>query len=251
MAVPLSVQLYSAREEMSQDVLGTLKQIASFGYAGVEPAGFYDLTPADFRKAVEDLGMKISSQHGPNINADNFDEVVECHKTLGLDLVSHMGFGGNTTLDELKAEAENINAMCDKLEVLGMTMFMHNHDGEFRAMFDGKSLFDTVFEMCPKLQTETDIYWVQVGGADPAAVIRQYGSRMPLMHVKDGMIDPKSPMKPVGQGKVDIAACLNAAEGSALRWAVVELDEAEGCMMDALKQSAEFLLSNGLAVGTK
>jgi sugar phosphate isomerase/epimerase len=251
MAVPISVQLYSARNEMAEDVLGTLKKIASFGYAGVEPAGFYDLTPADFRKAVEDMGMKISSQHGPNVTAENFNEVVECSQTLGIDLVSHMGFGGGTTMDDLKAEADVINAMCDKLEAVGMSMFMHNHDAEFSTMFDGKRLFDVLFDMCPKLQTETDIYWVKVGQSDPVEVVKQYGSRMPLMHVKDGMVDPKFPMKPAGQGVIDIAGCLKAAEGGALRWAVVELDEAEGDMMDALKQSCEFLTGNGLALGTK
>ena len=248
--VPISVQLYSAREEMSADLMGTLKQIAEMGYAGVEPAGFYDLSAADFRKAVEDLGMKISSAHGPNVMED-FDVAVQTAKDLGVNTVSHMGFGGKTTLEQLKTAAADINVVCDKLEAVGMTMFMHNHNGEFEAKFDGKSLFDTLFEMCPKLQTETDIYWVQVGGEDPAGVISRYKNRMPLMHVKDGPISPASPMTAVGQGKVDVAACIKAAEGGALTWAVVELDEAEGDMMEALKQSHDFLTGNGLAKGTK
>ena len=246
--VPISVQLYSVRDAMAADAMGTLKQIAEMGYAGVEPAGFGDLSAADFRKAVEDLGMTVSSSHGPDVMSD-FDGAVAAAKDLGIDMVSHMGFGGKTTLDELKAAAADINVVCDKLAAVGMTMFMHNHNGEFEAQFDGRSLFDTLFEMCPKLQTETDIYWVQVGGADPAAVISQYKSRMPLMHVKDGPISPASPMSPVGQGKVDIAGCLKAAEGGALTWAVVELDEAEGDMLDAVAQSIDFLTSNGLGTG--
>ena len=245
---PISIQLYSVREETAQDMLGTLKKIADMGYAGVEPAGFGDMTAADFRKAVEALGMQVSSSHGPDVMSD-FDGAVQSAKDLGLDTVSHMGFGGGTTLDELKAAAADINVVCDKLDAVGMSMFMHNHNGEFEAMFDGKCLFDTLFEMCPKLQTETDIYWVQVGGADPVDVISRYKSRMPLMHVKDGPISPASPMSPVGQGKVDIAGCLKAAEGGALTWAVVELDEAEGDMLDAVAQSIDFLTSNGLGTG--
>ncbi|MHC4563460.1 MAG: sugar phosphate isomerase/epimerase family protein, partial [Planctomycetota bacterium] len=151
----------------------------------------------------------------------------------------------------LKAAAADINAVCDKLEAEGMTMFMHNHNGEFEAKFDGRSLFDTLFEMCPKLQTETDIYWVQVGAADPVEVVSQYKSRMPLMHVKDGPISPASPMTAVGKGKVDVAGCLKAAEGGALRWAVVELDECDGDMLEALADSYAFLTGNGLAQGTK
>ena len=248
--VPISVQLYSVRDAMAADAMGTLKQIAEMGYAGVEPAGFGDLSAADFRKAVEDLGMTVSSSHGPDVMSD-FDGAVAAAKDLGIDMVSHMGFGGKTTLDELKAAAADINVVCDKLAAVGMTMFMHNHNGEFEAQFDGRSLFDTLFEMCPKLQTETDIYWVQVGGADPAAVISQYKSRMPLMHVKDGPISPASPMTAVGQGKVDIAGCLKAAEGGVLKWAVVELDECAGDMLEAVAQSYAFLTGNGLAKGTK
>lgn len=248
---PISVQLYSAREQMAEDVPGTLKQIAEMGYKGVEPAGFFDLTPAEFRKAVEELGMTISSSHGPDVMGDDFDQAIEAYKTLGLDMVSHMGVWQAESVDDLKAEADAINPVIDKLDALGMTMFMHNHDKEFSVKVEGRSIFDRLFELCPKLQTELDIYWVQVGGVDPVEVIKQYGSRMPLMHVKDGPVDPASPMTPVGQGKVDIAGCLKAAEGSALRWAVVELDEADRDMMVALRESCEFLISNGLATGTK
>jgi len=248
--VPISVQLYSVREQMAADARATLKRIAEIGYAGVEPAGLAEMSPADFRKAVEDLGMTVSSSHGPDVMSD-FDGTVETCKALGLDCVSHMGFGGGTSLDDLKAAGDLINAVCDKLDAVGMTMFMHNHNAEFETTFDGRRLFDVLFEMCPKLQTETDIYWVQVGGADPAEVIGQYKSRMPLMHVKDGPLDPASPMTAVGQGKVDVPACFAAAEGGALRWAVVELDEFDGDMFDALADSYAFLTSKGLAKGAK
>ncbi|MHC4985060.1 MAG: sugar phosphate isomerase/epimerase family protein, partial [Planctomycetota bacterium] len=86
----ISVQLYSVREQMAADTLGTLKRIADIGYAGVEPAGFGSLTAVDFKKAVDDLGMTVSSSHGPDVMSD-FDGAVETAKTLGINWVSHMG----------------------------------------------------------------------------------------------------------------------------------------------------------------
>ncbi len=248
---PIAVQLYSLRVEMDADAVSALKKVADMGYKGVETAGFGGMSAGEFRKAVEDLGMVICSAHDAGVKLDNFDEAVDTLKALGVNASSHMGFGGKTTLDELKAEAANINAVCDKLEGVGMSLFMHNHNGEFEAKFDGVTLFDTLFEMCPKLQTEMDVYWTQVGGVDAVAAVKQYASRMPLMHVKDGLIDPASPMMALGQGKLDIAGCLGATDPAVLKWAIVELDEVAGDMTQAIADSCTFLTSIGLAEGTK
>ena len=106
---PISVQLFSAREEAKKDFLGVLKRIAKIGYKGVEPAGFYDLKPAAFRKIVEDLGMLVSSSHGPWAQPDNLNEAADVAKTLGLDCVAG-GFGPNEfkDMDAIKKTAEKV-----------------------------------------------------------------------------------------------------------------------------------------------
>lgn len=248
---PIAVQLYSLRDQMHVNAVGTLKKVAEMGYKGVEPAGFYGMSPVEFRKVVEDLGMTICSAHGPGVTLDNFNGAVDTLKSIGLAWSSHMGFGRGASLDEVKAEADNINAVTDKLAGVGMTLFMHNHDGEFSTTFDGRTLFDVLFELCPKLLSEMDVYWTQVGGCEAVAAVRQYAARLPLMHVKDGPIDPASPMLPLGQGKMDIAGCLGAADPAVLKWAIVELDEVAGDMTQAIADSYKFLTSSGLAEGTK
>src|SRR5210317_1581272 len=92
MAKPISVQLYSLREEAKDDFVGVLKRVAEIGYTGVEPAGFYGLSPQELRSTVEDLGMKISSSHGPWANPDNLQEVIDTAGILGLDTACS-GFG--------------------------------------------------------------------------------------------------------------------------------------------------------------
>jgi len=248
---PIAVQLYSLRVEMGADAVGTLKKVAKMGYKGVETAGLAGMTPTEFRDVVEDLGMVVCSAHDFGIRLDNFNQAVDSLKALGLNWSSHMGFGRGTSLDKLKAEADNINAVCDKLQAVGMTLFMHNHNGEFETKFDGRPLFDVLFELCPKLLSEMDVYWTQVGGIDPVEAVRKYASRMPLMHIKDGPISPASPMMTLGTGKLDIAGCLSAADPDVLKWAIVELDEVAGDMTKAIADSCRFLTSKGLAKGTK
>jgi sugar phosphate isomerase/epimerase len=180
------------------------------------------------------------------VDWDNFDAAVDGCRAMGLDTICHGGFGEDTTLDEVKAEAERINAGIDKLEALGMSMFMHNHCGEFEATFDGRPLFDVVMELCPKLRTEFDVYWAQAAGADPVAVVRQYAGRMPMIHLRDGPVEPKTPQVPLGQGAVDIVGCVKATDPAVLKWAIVELCQVEGDMLDALAQSYDFLIGQGL-----
>ena len=62
---PLSVQLYSLRSYAEKDFVGVLKKVAEIGYKAVEPAGFWNLTPAEFKKIIDALGLEIYSSHSP------------------------------------------------------------------------------------------------------------------------------------------------------------------------------------------
>lgn len=245
----IATNLWTLRDVIGDDLPGTLKKVAEIGFEAVEPVDLWGHSPADFRKIVDRAGLTVCSTMDPDVNWADFDATIEGCKALGLDTVCHGGFGEDTTLDELKAEADRINAAVEKLETIGMSMFMHNHCGEFEAKFDGRPLFDVVMELCPKLRTEFDVYWAQAAGADPVAVVRQYAARMPMIHLRDGPVEPKTPQVPLGQGAVDIAGCIKATDPAVLKWIIVELCQVEGDMLDALAQSYDYLISQGLADG--
>jgi sugar phosphate isomerase/epimerase len=64
----VGVQLYSAREDMLKDAVGTLKQLAKIGYTDLESArsnkgNYYGLKPKEIRKIAKDLGMVVRSGH--------------------------------------------------------------------------------------------------------------------------------------------------------------------------------------------
>ena len=132
---PISVQLYSLRKEAEQDFVAVLKRVAAIGYKGVEPAGFWNLTPKELKKIVTDLGMEISSTHSPWVKPDNLNQVIEVAGELGIDLVA-CGFGAGDfkDLEVMKATAEKVNLMQEKLEQAGLTLFQHNHYWEFERL---------------------------------------------------------------------------------------------------------------------
>src|SRR5262245_5473634 len=66
----MGLQMYTVRDPMAKDALGTLKQIAALGYRNLETYGFdpaavtyYGMPAADFRKVLDDLGLTTTTGH--------------------------------------------------------------------------------------------------------------------------------------------------------------------------------------------
>ena len=122
---PISVQLYSLRGEAQKDFDAVLQRVADIGYKGVEPAGFYDFTPAEFRARVEDLGMVVSSSHGPWVSPDNIPEVIDTVGILGLDIAGG-GYGPNDfkDMDAIKRTADTVNGILGKLKAADIDLII-------------------------------------------------------------------------------------------------------------------------------
>lgn len=251
-AKPLSVQLYSLREECAKDFPGVLKRLADIGYAGVEPAGFYDMTPKALRAMLDDLGLKVSSSHSPWASLDTINEVIDTASILGTThMVCGYGPADFATREAIEKTAETVNAMLAKLKGTGLTLIQHNHSWEFE-MLDGELKYDIYAKLCPDVKFELDMYWVSnFGEVDAPAQIRKFAKRTPFLHVKDGPLVRDTAMLPAGKGKMDIPACIAAADPDVLKWLVVELDSFDGDMFTAVEQSHAYLTGNGLAYGRK
>lgn len=253
MKKPLSVQLYSLREEAKEDFVGVLKKVADIGYKGVEPAGLHGLSPQEFVKIVEDLGMVVSSNHGPWPNRENVNELIDTVKALGLDIaVGGYGPDDFKDMDAIKRTAETTNFIIEKLEAAGLRLALHNHFWEFE-MIDGRLAYDIFMEMCPKALCELDTYWVaNFGAVDPVEVVSRYKARTPYLHIKDGPLTCREdPMVAVGQGKMDFHKVIPAADENVLRWLIVELDRCATDMTTAVAESYAYLIGEGLAEGNK
>ncbi len=249
---PISVQLYTLREAAKTDFPGVLKKVAAMGYKGVEPAGFHNYKPAEFRKVVEDLGMKVSSSHGPGVNPDNLTEVIDTAGILGIDLVC-TGFGPDQfkDLDAIKKTADRLNPAVEKLKKAGLNVFMHNHWWEFEKVGD-RLAYDHFAELCPGVLFEIDTYWCSNFGANnPAEQVAKFKKRTPLLHIKDGPLVKGQPHVAVGQGKMKFPEVVAAADEKVLRWLIVELDECATDMFKAVEDSYKYLVSSKLGVGNK
>src|SRR5678815_13225 len=62
--LPISLQLYTVRDQTAKDFAGTIREVAKIGYRYVELAGFGNLkTAPEARKVLDDNGVKASGAH--------------------------------------------------------------------------------------------------------------------------------------------------------------------------------------------
>jgi len=249
---PVALQLYSVRQAAAQDFFGVLKTVADIGYAGVETAGLHNKPAAEVRKVVEDLGMKVCSAHMPLPTAETLQQTVDTVKALGCaTIVNGRGSKEFDSLDKVKAHAELYEKAIALLAPHGVRVAYHNHWWEM-AVLDGRLAYDELLRLAPNLKGELDVYWASNFGAqDPAKICARHKARLPLLHIKDGPLVKDQPHTAVGAGKVDIAACVAAADRKVLQWLIVELDACATDMATAVRESCVYLTSRGLGKGRK
>src|ERR1035438_7662239 len=85
---PIGLQLYSVRELLEKDLDGTLVKLKSAGIQEVEAAGYYKRTAAEFKKSLDNAGLKITSTHHPlGALLGHEDELIEYGHDIGLEFI--------------------------------------------------------------------------------------------------------------------------------------------------------------------
>ncbi len=225
----VAIQLYTLREQASQDLAGTLARLARIGYTAVEFAGFYDHAVADLRRMLDENGLRAISAHVPLSDfSGRIDGVIEDMQTLGCAWAIVPWLPPEMRgVDRLAELSDNFGAWGKQLADAGLRFAYHNHDFEFaQKLPDGQPLFHGLIERTEPgaVSFELDAYWAMRGGFDPAAIIGDHSDRISLLHLKDA--DRADPTKdtPFGNGSLDWAAILGAARSAGIEWYVVEQD---------------------------
>jgi sugar phosphate isomerase/epimerase len=241
MATPLSIQLYTLRDQLAADRDGTLTRLAEIGYRSVEA---YDPTadPQGFRKLANELGIGVAATHAYALFSKDAGEVFDAVSAIGTDLaiipggIAHEEF---TTVDGLRRTADTLNGFAEKAAAHGIRIGYHNHWWEIGPRFEGRTALEVLEGMlAPEVFLEVDTYWAAVGGADVPALLRTLGDRVLSLHVKDGPGVKDEPHTAVGQGTIDVPSILAAAPG-AVR--IVELDTCATDIFEAVAESHAYL----------
>jgi sugar phosphate isomerase/epimerase len=246
----LAVQCYTIREDLAKDLWGTLQKVRDMGFRNVEITGSYGLPAAEFKSGLDKLGLSITSNHvGYDALAGDFAKVVEENKAFENRVLILPWISQEHYASGWDAFAHEVEGLGRKAKDAGMKLCYHNHAFEFENKQDGKYGLDVFYETAdPSLvYAQIDTYWVAYGGADPAEYIRKLKGRVLQVHFKDGPLGQGKPSYvPVGQGDLDWDDILAACHEAGVEAGAIELDESPGEPLDAVRESAEFLVEKGL-----
>lgn len=241
--IPVSVQLWSVRDHVAKDFAATVAALARMGYQGVETAGFGNLDSAAAAAALQAAGLKCSGMHVPIDALRKPEQVLVDALRLGTKNVLCPWYPKEllTTPAACAAFGEELARLALRFRAAGIQLHYHNHDGEI-ALLEGKTAFEHILDAAAPslLGGEVDVYWVKVGGQDPAAFLRRLGARVRLLHLKD--------KQELGTGLVDFAPIFAAIDAvGALEWQVVEVENYNHDPLESVRLSLEQLKAWGRA----
>ena len=239
----LSVQLYTVREALAEDFDGTLGKLASFGFTQVEPFALLNFAD-ELRDGLAENGLAAPTTHVHLLGEDQ-DAVCALAAELGIQTVIEpyvdpARWQSETGVSEVAAE---LNAAAIKAADYGLQVGYHNHHFELESMIDGVHALEVLAaQLAPEVVLEVDTYWAYAGGADVPALLTRLGDRVVALHLKDGdgTLDA-SKQVPLGSGVLPVWDIVDAAP-EALR--VVELDDSETDLLEAVRAGREFLLAD-------
>lgn len=252
MSAPIAVQLYSLRDALFQDYAGVIRQVAEMGYIGVETAGFPGTTPAAAKSLFDELGLTVPSMHTLLPIGEQRNEILDTAQLLGTGYLISGGVGMHrfATWDGIRQVCDEFNEANAAATSEGLRFAIHTHWWEFEPLAGERPYQRMIEWLDPAIVWEIDTYWVQSAGLNPTDILREFGNRAPLLHIKDGSAVKNEPMVAVGQGVMDFPTII-PAHAAHTEWLVVELDHCATDMLTAIGKSYRYLIEKGLAHGTK
>lgn len=246
----LSVQCYTVRQALSQDLWGTFRALQAMGLNYVEVGGDYGVSASELKQGLDEIGLKVSASHASMDEIENgFDKVVEENRIYGCKCVVLSSVNKSKYSQGWDVVAKQLEEIGARFRDEGFLFGYHNHSFEFRLQ-DGKPGLDTLYENSdPKLlQAQLDTYWVAFGNADPVEYIRKLKGRVSYLHFKDGKLGVEEPhFLEVGQGDLKWDEILEACHESEVEYAAIEQDTCERPELESVKMSVDFLRSKGVS----
>ena len=248
----IGLQLYSLRGMINeQGIQAALQAVAEIGYMNLETASYkdgqiYGLAAEDFKKRITDLGLICTSAHiGQVYNPDDeqgvwdwWKKAAEVHAQIGAKylVMPWMPVNENSSLDELRTYCDYFNKVGEIAQKSGLRFGYHNHAGEFKKIED-QVMYDFMLAKTDPatMGFQLDVYWCQVGGANPVEYLKRFPEQIFLTHIKDE--------KEIGaSGMMDFESIFNQMKTNGIKDWYVEVERyTNDNDLESVRQSFEFL----------
>lgn len=261
----LCLQLYSVRDlvkdinkdgKAEEGWTSLLARLHGMGYTSVEAAWydqehgtFYNRKPKDFKKDIEQAGMKVLSSHvghgltEEELSSGDFSKELKwwkkCiadHKAAGMSYIVNPWIGKQKSVHDLDVYCRYLDAVGKMCKDEGIGFGYHNHDYEFEKVED-QVQYDYMLEHTNPEYVffQMDIYWVVRGGCSPVEYFNRYPGRFKSFHCKDH--------REIGQsGMVGWDAIFHNAKTAGVQYIVAEIEQYSMPVEESIGKSAQYLL---------
>lgn len=251
---PIGVQLYTLRSVLPEKPLETLRAVQQIGFREVEAVsnGIDKIWPALKQTSLKPVSLHLDTALFMR-NQDKLPAALDDARQRGFKFVvcPYIAPADRGGIDVIRKLGDTLNKAGESCNKAGLRLCYHNHAFEFAPSGSG-TLLDVLMETAEAklVGLELDIMWAQVAGVDPVSVLKRYGKRVALMHLKNVAKDtpqrydegiPRTAFREVGSGVIDIAAVLKAAKKAGVQHYFVEQDQTPGDPLDSLRQSYDYL----------
>lgn len=235
----LGLQLFTIRDAMETDPVGTLKAVKAMGYEDFELYGFepdklayYGFKATEFKDILDDLGLSISSGHygladfrdDPEAMKRYVDRCIEGAKAIDSAYITWPWHPPeHRNLESFKALPEILNGIGEQVTQAGLGFAYHNHNFEFED-FDGTNGYDIIIkETDPALvKLQLDMYWSEHSSpVSTADLIARDPDRFVMWHLKD-MDKVTRDYTEMGNGSIDYHDILSRASQEGLQYYYIE-----------------------------
>jgi sugar phosphate isomerase/epimerase len=233
-ASPFGIQLWTVKEDLTADTKGTLKKLSQYGYKQIESfegkqGMFWGMKNTEFKKYMDDLGMKIVSSHSNN--TVDFERKAAEAAEIGMKYLICPYKGPQKSIEDFKRFNDEFNNSGEICKKNGIRFAYHNHDYSFKVL-DGQVPQTVMMEGTdPSLvDFEMDIYWVLAAKEDPKVWFKKYPNRFKLCHVKDQTTTAGGGIESchLGKGTIDFASILSVGKKYGLQYHIVEQEAFTG-----------------------
>jgi sugar phosphate isomerase/epimerase len=190
--VPVGLELYSVRDDLAKDLLGTVRGVAKMGYQCVEfYAPYYKWTneyASQVRKEMDELGVRCSSTHNglEALRPEGISKAIQLNQAIGARYVvlAHPGEDIKDA-DGWKRISDLLNQANQTLSSHGMHAGYHNHDAEWKPVGGKKPIEILAANTDKSVMLQLDVGTCLEAGSDPVAWVEANPGRIRSMHLKD------------------------------------------------------------------
>jgi sugar phosphate isomerase/epimerase len=229
---------------MKKDTAGTLAKLKSIGYTHVEHAGyedrkFYGYRPDEFKKLLDDTGLRMDSGHS-FLGASQYDRTrkdfkdewkytMEDAARVGMKYVISPGLDEDMcgNIDDFKWYMDVFNRSGELARQSDLSFAYHNEGYEFDHKLENIVLYELVLKFTDPsvVAQQIDIGNMYATGGRAMDFLRKYKGRFELMHVKDVRKSTSGEgfqPAPLGKGLVGVKEALDFGRSTGIKYFIIE-----------------------------